>query len=196
MISFIVSTCNRPYQLAGCLSSLYAQDGNNEAIVCDNSDAEFWEPNREITRMFEGYYVRTSELGYGNTCYHSPEYTNPDGAWLCFPSDDSYYVPGFSRIMLAAAKKNGWEFVYCDMLYDPRLARCTTGEEDLYSVKKVCPSLGGIDKTCFLITRRAFDAVGGWPQQESDWRDGALAQAVVQAGIKHGKAPGVMVVHN
>ena len=58
------------------------------------------------------------------------------------------------------------------------------------------PHYGRIDKTCFLVTQKEFKSVGGWPRHEHDWRDGALAVALVKSGVHHGKAPGCMCVHN
>ncbi len=199
MVSYIVSHHNRPKELLCCLASLRLQESIREVLVCDNSSDEH---NRGLCRRIcevsgcRGLkYLDTWRGRESDTCYHSPEYLGATGDWLCFPSDDSYYVPMFSKLMLLAAAKNRWEFVYCDMVYDPRLSFTTGGVEE-YSVMITHPSRGGIDKSCFLITRRAFDAVGGWPQHDADWRDGALAEAVVRAGIRHGRVPGPMVVHN
>jgi hypothetical protein len=55
------------------------------------------------------------------------------------------------------------------------------------------PRTCAIDKTNFLVKRTVFK---GFPPHESDWRDGALAEQLVAEGIRHGKAPGVLVVHN
>ncbi len=195
MISFIVSAAERPMMLACCLASLQVQkrdDKLHEIIVCDNSEHG---DMKRLSHFFEVEYRHTYSNGMP-FCYYSPAQILAHGDWLCFPSDDSYYVPQFAEIMLKYAALNDWEFVYCDVLYDPRLAFCCTGVPDKYSVMETRPSGGGIDKTCFLVTRRAFDQVGGWPERADDWRDGALAEALVTAGIRHGKAPGVMVVHN
>lgn len=200
MISYIISHHNRPKELLCCLTSLRLQESPREVLVCDNSSDEH---NRELCQMtckISGVgglkYLDTWRGKESNTCYHDPACLGAMGDWLCFPSDDSYYVPMFSRIMLHAAAEHSWEFVHCDMLYDPRYAHATRGVEGEYSVMITRPALGGIDKTCFLITRGAFDAVGGWPQHDADWRDGALAEAVVRAGIRHGRVPGPMVVHS
>ena len=196
MISYIVSSCNRPLQLMTCLSSLGMQQSPREIIICDNSTGVI--PQQWLRQMKDVLTFRiipTYSTPYNSICYHSLDYVQPRGDWLCFPSDDSYYVPQFSELMLAAAAKNKWEFVYCDMVYDPRLAVSTRGVKE-YSVMITAPSSGRIDKTCFLITRRAFDAVGGWPPHPQDWRDGALAEAVVRAGIRHGRVSGPMVFHN
>jgi hypothetical protein len=108
------------------------------------------------------------------------------GDWLCFPSDDSYYVPRFSEIMLEAARAQNLDFVYCDMLYDWR-------PDDVYRIMNVEPRSCAIDKTCFLVKREIFK---GFPYHESGWNDGAFAEQLVAEGVRHGKAPGVLVVHN
>ncbi len=190
MISFIVSAYDRPDHLRCCLASLDLQ-GDHEIIVCDNGGTLY---NQAITNHAGVIYLNTSKL-VPQTCYHGLE-AQPDGNWLCFPSDDSYYVPNFARIMLHTAEANNWEFVYSDVLYDPRLAHATRGLHDTYSVMDTQPHCGSFDKTCFIVTRRAFEQVGGWPRHEADWRDGALAEALVNAGIRHGKAPGILLVHN
>jgi hypothetical protein len=163
------------------------QEGKKEIIICDNSGTDDIRFESLLTAEPVCRYVDTSGL-LPQTCYHGLE-VGPEGDWLCWPSDDSYYVPQFQAIMLDYACKNRLEFVYCNCLYDPRLK----GE---YAVQGTQPGFCGIDKTSFIVTRRAFEEVGGWPQHKNDWRDGALAVALVKSGIKHGKAPGVLVVHN
>jgi GT2 family glycosyltransferase len=189
VISYIVSAYDRPDLLACCLGSLAVQADPHEIIVCDNHPPT----NRRIADWYGARYRDTSATN-GQSCYHGLE-VDPMGDWLCFPSADSYYVPGFARIMLQAAQANGWEFVYCDVLYDPRLA-AYRGAQDEYSVLDVAPEIGRIDKTGFLVTARAFASVGGWPPHPLDFRDGALAERLVATGIRHGKAKGPMVVHN
>jgi hypothetical protein len=164
-----------------------------EIILCDNStDIASRDSNVWAAELLHCRYVYTGGMGepIRSICYHSPSYTEPEGDWLCFPSDDSYYVPRFAEFMLRAATENHWEFVYCNMVYDPRL------HVQHYGVLDQRPVIGGIDKTGFIVTRRAFDAVGGWPPHPNDFRDGALAEKLVAAGIAHGKLPDVMVFHN
>lgn len=199
MISYIISHHNRPKELLCCLASLRLQESPREVLVCDNSSEEHYRSLCrkvcEVSGVGGLKYLDTWRGKESDSCYHDPAYLGATGDWLCFPSDDSYYVPMFSRLMLGSAAQQGWEFVHCDMVYDPRYSYTTRGVNE-YSVMITRPACGGIDKTCFLITRRAFDAVGGWPQHSADWRDGALAEAVVQAGIRHGRVQGPMVVHN
>ncbi len=191
MISFIVSAFERPMALTGCLASLAIQ--GQEIHVCDNHPDRM---NEMAAEQFGVYYHHSAPYTL-HSCYDSSEAALPHthGEWLCFPSDDSYYVPRFADMMLRAAEQNDWEFVYCDMLYDPRLMQRCFGRDE-YSIMQTSAVAGQIDKTCFIVTRRAFDQVGGWPKHADDWRDGALAEALVAAGIKHGHVAQPLVVHN
>lgn len=191
MISFIISAYNRPIHLACCAASLEAQSEHNERLVVDNGLRD----GKHIAALFSCKYIDTSATHAGN-CYHDPATILPhvSGEWLCWPSDDSYYVPAFSRIMLKAAADNGWDFVYCDAVYNNMDGHGKA--VDAYEVLRVRPECGGIDKTMFILKREWWERIGGWPQHESDWRDGALAEALVKAGCPHGKAPGVLLFHN
>ena len=64
----------------------------------------------------------------------------------------------------------------------------------------VAPQLCCIDKTGFLVRRDAFLAVGGFPEKDPrgvpTGCDGKLAEALVAAGVAHGKVQEVLVVHN
>lgn len=188
MISFVVSTCNQPKQLACCLASLALQTVPGQMVVFDNSNKAFaLEDTQDLCMQFGAEYINTAILGEGGSCYHSLELTRriAKGERLCFPNSDSYYVPGFSSVMLSAALENNWDFVYCDMVYDPR----RTGA---WNVMQVQPRHALIDKTGFILRKGLFE---GWPEHPSDCRDGALAESLVARGVRHGKAPGVLVVH-
>ncbi len=187
MISFIVSAYNHPEKLICCLASLAIQIPEPDLWVADNSDTpEMVEACESVCSVFGARRVQTH--AETSLCYISSEHVAEmvSGEWLCFPSDDSYYVPGFSKLMLDAAEENGWDFVYCDALYDPRMG----GE---YSVMTTRPACCAIDKTTFILRRELFQ---GFPPHESDWRDGALAESLVERGVKHGKPRGILVVHN
>ena len=109
MISYIVSCHNRPKELLCCLASLRLQESPREILVCDNSsDGHYRDQCRAVCTVGIGgiQYLDTWRGKESDICYHSPEYLGATGDWLCFPSDDSYYVPMFSKIMLAAAAWN------------------------------------------------------------------------------------------
>jgi glycosyltransferase involved in cell wall biosynthesis len=185
MISFIVSAYDRSDCLRCCLASLALQTKPYEILIACNSDThEMYAAHLELAKYFEVMLFPTTGGCYDASNEIAEHYA--EGDWLAFPSDDSYYVPRFSEIMLATAEAAGWDFVYCDMVYDRH-------PEGLYRVMNAQPRTCAIDKTNFLVKRAVFK---GFPPHESDWRDGALAEQLVAEGVRHGKAPGVLVVHN
>ncbi len=183
MISFIVSACDHPRELDCCLASLRVQGG--EIVVCDNgllSDAKI---------HFDGAKRLFTGVAGARNCYESANmvYAEAAGEWLCFPSDDSMYVARFADIMLSRAEKTGAGLVYCDCVY-------ALGSEQNhwpnYTVLDSSPRMGRIDKTCFIVRRELFT---GFPPHPQNYRDGALIEELVRSGVKHAKAPGVLVVH-
>lgn len=208
-VTYIVSAYNRPAMLRCCLSSLAVQTNRDfEVIVADNSpvfgvhqgvvadlkDSRFRHLDTDCVKTCEGW-----------DCYHSAEYVaalpSVSSDWLCFPSDDSYYVPTFQQTMLFAAEKNGWELVYCDMLRNDDSAdgrKMTGAQGDYYFHWNVAPHVGGIDKTGFFVRRERFT---GFQKKNTTAAgpcaaDGELIEALVKDGIKHGKASGILAVHN
>jgi len=191
VISFIVSVYDRTDYLDACLSSLYLQDGINEIIVCANSGENYVLECCEEVCDRNGADMEDTGIRGAGQCYESANMVAEKalGDWLCFPSDDSLYVQGFSRIMLETAERTGADLVYCDCIYK-------TGSEKNnwppYSVLNVEPRMGKIDKTCFILRRELFK---GFPPHPKFWCDGALIEQLVAQGVRHAKAPGVLVVH-
>ena len=188
MISFIVSLFDRQYYLPCLLASLVVQEPPWEIIVTDASpDPRLQAIHRDTVASFGARYLATPGLD----CYSAAEKAIPlaTGTWLCFPNDDGYYVPGFAQTMRQAAQEHGWDLVYCDLVYDPRMA-------GRYEVLRVEPRSMAIDKTCLMIRRSVMPAE--FPGKDVNWHfcDGWLVEQLVKAGVRHGKAPGVMVVHN
>lgn len=112
-----------------------------------------------------------------------------EGGWLCFPSDDSLYVCGFTEIMLGEAHRTSAGLVYCDIDY--RSANPASKWKS-YSILETEPRMGRIDKISFILRRELFI---GFPPHPKGWRDGALVEQLVQQGVKTAKAPGVLVLH-
>jgi hypothetical protein len=209
-VSYIVSAFDRPYMLRCCLASLAVQtDRDLEVIVADNSD-DFCGQHQEIVADFCDLRFRHIDTGCVKTCkgwdcYNSAEYVaalpSVTSEWLCFPSDDSYYVPTFQQTMLYCAEKNGWDLVYCDMLRndDSTEGRKMTGAQgDYYFHWNTAPHVGGIDKVGFFVKRNLFTS---FPDKNTDSQgpkacDGLLIEDLVKSGVKHGKASGLIAVHN
>lgn len=200
MISYIVSAYDRPLHLLGSLSSLLTQTHRDfEIIVTDNAPVEYCE-NISVLRFLLGdaayrpfnytfknmRYVHTAM----DTCYQSAEHgaSIANGEWLCFPSDDSYYVPDFAKLMLE--KSAGADLVYCDCIYDPRRGYT-------YAVMDTKPLVGHIDKTNFIVRKEWFERVGGFPEKKpGGCSDGLFIERAIQLGARHVKAEGVLCFHN
>jgi len=154
-----------------------------EVIVTDNSSNR--EANSRIVNSFDDRFrhVDTSSLDPGG-CYAAANWAFEHecaGEFLCFPSDDSYYVPVFAERMLNA----GTDLVYCNMVYDARFnGQC-------YAPVNVLPIVNSIDKTGFIVRRSKFQ-----PFNISEKADGELIELLVSQGISHAKIPDVLVVHN
>ena len=146
-LTAIVTSFERPDELEVCLGSLRNQRRSSdrhskfdiEIIVTDNTVAYF--VRKDIERVCNDMWC---DYVYTNTtdCYTAAERVIDDakGDFLCFPSDDNYYVPEFAYRMLKKADE-GYDFVYCDMLYDPR-----PQYRDVYTVHSCSPKLCHIDK--------------------------------------------------
>ncbi len=210
-VTYVVSAYNRPEMLRCCLSSLAVQtDRDFEVIVADNASAfEMTQQHQEIVDDLRDSRFRRCDTNWVKTCagwdcYHSAEYVAKNwakGDWLCFPSDDSYYVPTFQQTMLYCAEKNGWDLVYCDIIRndDSVDGRKVTGAQgDYYFNWNVAPAVGGIDKTGFFVRRPFFS---DFPGKATDTPiptvcDGLFVERAVKNGVRHGKAEGILAVHN
>jgi len=158
-----------------------------EVIVTDNGSSQ--RTNRKIIDNIDSRFrhVDTQSLECGE-CYSSANWAVANecqGEFVCFPSDDSYYVPVFAEQMLKSADYNSWDLVYCNMVYDARF----TGQ--YYAAIDVYPTLNSIDKTGFILRRSKFQ-----PFNITEKADGELIELLVSQGISHGKIPDVLMVHN
>ena len=182
--SFIVSAFDRPGHLRCLLASLAIQDEPDfEAIVTDNSsDAR----NATVVNGILDPRFHHVHTGMRN-CYESANTGAllAQGEYLCFPSDDNYYVPLFLGLML----KQKTDLIYCDMIYDPRMSK-----KGKYEAIEVHPEVRKIDKSGFLVRRSKFRP---FPWEHSvQIADGLLIEELIKDGLSHAKAPGVLWVHN
>ena len=193
MITFIVSTYNKSLQLMTCITSLLVQNVAKEIIICDNSDNPTSIQGNEgivsiapsIIRRIDTSTVEPKHFASYATA--NSVYEEAKGEWLCFPSDDSYYVPGFAEIMLEHATRFDRDLVYCDFIYDPRYNGC------YYQVVQAAPIARCIDKTIFLVKKEFFK---GFELEDTTWCDWLTFKSIIDSGANHGHVPGVMVVHN
>lgn len=146
----------------------------------------------EVRKVCEYFNVRLADTKSKNL-FIATEKVIPtvSGDWLCFPNDDAYLVPFYSRIMLREANKNGWDMVYCNCIYDPRM------DTQYYKVFEVEPITSKIDKVCIMVRRKVFH---GFPliHHHQFWvmADGLFVRQLVKEGVAHGKCQGVMAAHN
>lgn len=194
MISYIVSAYNDSSRLPICLRSIALQSHrDHEIIVTDNSDSGLASMaiRAECNLVDPSIRYMRTEMP---SCYHSAEIgvAVARGDYLCFPSDDSYYMPLFGQIMSETAETTGADLVYCNMVYGGR------GRKGHYSVMNVEPRVRKIDKTGFILRRDCFVP---FPEKRDDGRathaDGSLIEWLVSSqAVTHAKVSDVLVVHN
>jgi glycosyltransferase involved in cell wall biosynthesis len=190
-ISFIVSAFDRPEMLKCCLASLRVQTHRDiEIIVTDNSqDPDVRDMHYDTAYHFGAKYLATK----ASNPYHSAEMGAKiaSGEYLCFPSDDSYYVPPFAAEMLKYGRFYDLDLVYCNLVYDGRW------EGEPYFVMDVEPRLNVIDKTNFIVRKSVFPGFPDQPDAPVAFAaDGMMIERLMKAGVSHRKHKGVMVVHN
>lgn len=183
LISFIVSAFDRPLTLRGCLASLFVQQGGPYQIFVTDNSKEGCNWHSEYAQLGVRYFPTMEK-----TCYSAANCIGheTDAEWLCFPSDDSYYVPSFARLMLA--KSADADLVYCDWL-DTRL-------QPRYERFVAAPKTGAIDKTAFIVRREIFLRLGGFTDPLHEFADGHFVDSVVRSGARIAKAGGILLVHS
>ena len=180
--SFIVSTFNRPWHLRCLLASLAIQNERDfEVIITDNNiHISVNALNATVINELHDSRFRHVKAAKGN-CYESANFgaSLAQGEYLCFPSDDNYYIPDFLKRML----KQKTDLIYCDMIHRHQ-----------YRTFNVSPRISRIDKGGFLIRRSKFRP---FPWKRSIvTADGMLIEELIKHKISHAKAKGVLWVHN
>lgn len=197
-ISYIVSVYETERFLPCVLHSLRVQtDDKFEVIVTDNTkDLEMCGRIRSVVRGFDQRFKYVSTKM--ETCYHSAErgVELATGEYVCFPSDDSYYVPAFGETMYRQGINSAADLVICGILYDPR---CGHGR---YTCCPQKPERTWFDKTGFIVRRDKFIEFPNkvpTPHRTlpvTDSADGLWAEQLVAAGTRYCIMPDVLVVHN
>ncbi len=203
-LSYIVSAYNRPEMLRCCLASLAVQtDQDFEVIVADNAPTyEQQKVNRRIVQLFDERFSHVDtdcvKTCAGWDCYHSAEYVaalySVKSEWLCFPSDDSYYMPDFQQKMIAALENQQtaftYAFAYCDWVSNYAAYHAVIAE----------PRISRIDKTGFIVRRSVFSAFG-FPMKSKDTLapiacDGYFIEKLIGEGYRGVKVNEILMVHN
>lgn len=189
-LSYIVSTYNDVTRLPCLLHSLMVQtNAQFEIIVTDNSDdavaaLEIAAICRDVSHKIRYYHCKLA------SCYDSADFGAQlaRGEFVCFPSDDSYYMPTFGELMLAGGYHA--DLVYCDIVYDAR------NGHGRYAVTDAQPCTGWIDKTQFIVRKSVFPGFLVNQTEAAPVSDGKLIEELVRRGVSHKKITDVLGVHN
>ena len=212
-LSFIIAAHSRPNALRTCLSSIVQQTfGDWEALVCDN--AEFMEYVLhhcvlcEIDKRIQ-YYPTCLNYDAKISQYHSSKWAAANvarGEWLCFPSDDSYYVFDFASKLLAAGETGlgcdiptggapgPLDLVGCDFVWGRR----DGNGGNVWTYCDFGPQVCHFDKTVFIVRREWFERIG-WQGDISIPNypnDGLMAEKMVAEGARVGRVVEQLCVHN
>jgi len=194
-LEFVVATYNRPAALRTCLSSLVQQTRQCRIVVVDNSPThELQTFDRQLCNSLGVIHYDTHEFTKISGAIHEYDLYKAteigvhrlSAPWLCFPNDDSYYVPWFAERMLAHAKEKELDLVYCDFV---------AGGPGGHWLMQSAPHLCQIDKTNFIIRREFF---GGFNADAENYpqADGLMIVDTVGRGARHGRLDQILCVHN
>ncbi len=199
-LTYIVSAFDGPADLRTCLASLACQTHRNfEVIVTDNTeDVRMSKRHSRIVAQIAKdlpavRYIRTARKIVSSDCYFSGEWAARNvaqGAFLCFPCDDCYYVPRFGQKMLGAAFGNAWDFVECTPLAGP----------DMTGLEVYGKLTGHVIKSSFIIRAETFKELGYWTGKHPDsfyiGADRQLGHHIAVNKVPAGKVNEELVVHN
>jgi glycosyltransferase involved in cell wall biosynthesis len=172
-VSIIIPARNEEANLASCLQSLIAQQGVEFEIVVVNDHST--DRTREIALAFQKVrVVEAGSLPQGWTGKNNAVATGAgqaNGKWLLFTDADTVHLPGSLARSLNEARQKG-----ADLLsYSPEQVVTGFWEKAVMSVvfaelaSQYCPSevsdptspAAAANGQYILITREAYDAVGG-----------------------------------
>lgn len=196
-LSVIVPARNEEACLGGCLQSLLAQRGLDfEIIVVDDHSTD---RTRQIAQSFHGVQIiEAGPLPEGWTGKNNAMFAGAGaarGAWLLFTDADTVHLPGSLARSVHEAKRHGaallsyspqqivsgfWERAVMPVIF-AELASCYRPSE----VSDPASPAAAANGQYLLITREAYDAVGGHAAIASNLlEDVALARAVKHSGRK------------
>ncbi len=198
-VSVIVPARNEAISLGACLQSLVQQTGVPlEIIVVDDHSTD---RTREIALSFANQHVRVIEAaplppgwtGKNNAVTAGSKAAT--GEWLLFTDADTIHLPGSLARSLEEAKRRGasllsyspeqivksfWEKAVMPVIFAELAASYRPSQ-----VSDPKSSAAAANGQYILITREAYDAVGGHAAAAGNLlEDVALARAVKQSGRK------------
>ena len=194
-VSVIIPARNEEASLGACLQSLVSQRGvEHEIIVVDDASTD---RTREIAQSFAGVRLIEAEplqpgaTGKSNALVSGARVAR--GRWLLFTDADTVHLPGSLTASLREAQQHQaamlsyspqqevhgfWEKAVMPVVF-AELTR-TYRTEDINNPASPAAAANG---QYLLITREAYDAVGGHAAVIRDLlEDVALARAVKQTG--------------
>jgi cellulose synthase/poly-beta-1,6-N-acetylglucosamine synthase-like glycosyltransferase len=196
-VSVIVPARNEEACLSACLQSLAIQGGATlEIIVVDDHSTD---RTREIALSFSNQQVRIIESGplppgwTGKNNAVTAGARAARGEWLLFTDADTFHLPGSLARSLEEAKRHGasllsyspeqivksfWEKAVMPVIFAELAASYRPSQ-----VSDPNSPVAAANGQYILITREAYDAVGGHAAVAANLlEDVALARAVKQSG--------------
>ncbi|MGA9980724.1 MAG: glycosyltransferase [Candidatus Sulfotelmatobacter sp.] len=197
VVSVIVPARNEEASLGACLQSLVAQTGVDfEIIVVDDNSTD---RTREIATSFPNVSViEAAPLPSGWTGKNNAVVTGARqarGQWLLFTDADTVHLPGSLARALKEARENNadllsyspeqtvptfWEKAVMPVIFADLASRYRPSE-----VSNPQSPAAAANGQYLLITREAYDAIGGHATVAADLlEDVALARVVKRSGRK------------
>jgi glycosyltransferase involved in cell wall biosynthesis len=200
LVSIIVPARNEEASLAACLESLVVQTGVSFEIIVVNDHST--DRTAEIARSFIGAHIVKvidapvlPEGWIGKNFALFTGAKQATGSWLLFTDADTVHLPGSLTKALAEAEKNSAQM----LSYSPEQEVQTFWEKALMPVvfaelasrfhpkdiSDPSKSAAAANGQYILITREAYDAIGGHAAVASDiLEDVALARLVKSHGYR------------
>lgn len=199
MISFIIATYNRPDYLAILLWSIKNQTSKDwEVIVMDEGENQSVVDMANDKRIKRYTFERIEMTDGRGSCGILPKNAGvkyAKGEYLCFPSEDTYYVPIFVEEMLKQSEN--LDIVMCNFLYGVNEWK---NKPQNYSVIQAYPSVGSIDTCNYIIKPKIYLK---YPftkfisnKIQLGFADGLVPKTAVENGASWKAINQVLVVHN
>ena len=176
--TIVITSYNRPRQLRLAYKGARGQSWENTQIIIadDNSSdpkvLEYLE-SLEDTPNLTIFRSNVTDEDRGKTARYATQINDAvrlfaDGEYLLFLPDDDWFMHKKVETHVKAMSENGWDVSYSSqaiMKREPRLQQ--HGER--FANKVLTDAYNIVDHGQVCVTRKAFDAVGGWPDDPQYW---------------------------